>query len=184
MAVNLYNGFKNEITGETFRCRSYSEDLFSFDWIVQPGGYVPFEHIHLYQDETFHIQSGEMKILIGNDEYICGPGETVTVPKGKSHIACNNKPEMLVCRVEYKPGLDNYKFFQCFGGLTLDKDMNKRGQINIPKMLYFTSKMNARCVTRSTSIPVPVFKFALSACYVIGTFLGWKKLYKKYTGED
>jgi mannose-6-phosphate isomerase-like protein (cupin superfamily) len=181
--VNLYNGFTNEIAGETFRCRSYTEDSFSFDWSVQPNGYVPFEHIHLNQDEIFYIETGEIKIVIDGKEHICGPGQTIKVPKGKSHIAYNNKPEMLVCRVEYKPGFDNYKFFQCFGGLTLDKDMNKRGQINIPKMLYFTRKMNAKCITRPTSVPAPLFKLALNVFYVAGSVLGWNRLYRKYTGE-
>jgi hypothetical protein len=47
MAVNLYDGFINEITGESFRCISFSKGTFAFEWTVQPNGYVPFEHIHI-----------------------------------------------------------------------------------------------------------------------------------------
>ncbi len=183
MALNLYKGFQNKIAGESFRCISFNEEAFTFEWIVQPNGYVPFEHIHLNQDEIFHIKTGEIRIVIDGIEHIYASGETITVPKGKRHIAFNNKPELLTCLIEYKPGLDNYKFFQCFGGLTMDEDIDKRGQINIPKMLYFTKKMNARCVARPTSIPSAVFNLAINFFYVVGIFLGWRRLYSKYTGE-
>lgn len=133
MSVNLYKGFTNEITGETFRCISYNKDAFIFQWIVQPGGYVPFEHIHLYQDEIFHIHKGEIRIIIEGIEHIVGEGKSITVPKGKRHIAYNNKPSMLQCVAEYKPGLDNYTFFQCFGGLTIDRDTSKKWKSEYPQ---------------------------------------------------
>ena len=183
MPINLYEGFQNKIAGESFRCVAFNREAFTLEWTVQPNGYVPFEHIHLNQDEVFHIKAGEIRIIIDGIEHICGPGETITVPKGKRHIAFNNKAELLTCFIEYKPGLDNYKFFQCFGGLTLDEDIDKRGEINIPKMLYFTKKMKARCVTRPTSIPPAVFNLAINFFYVLGIFLGWRRLYTKYTGE-
>ncbi len=66
----------------------------------------------------------------------------------------------------------------------MDKDYDKRGQINIPKMGYFTKKMNAQCITRPTSIPAPLFKMAINLFYVMGIVLGWNKLYTKYTGDN
>ena len=183
MPVNLYEGFTNRIAGETFRCLSFSKEAFSFEWIVQPNGYVPFEHIHLKQDEVFHIKKGEMKMVIGGKEYIVGEHQRITVPKGARHIAYNNKPTLLHCVVEYVPGLDNYKFFQCFGGLTIDRDTTKNGTVNMPKMLYFSKKMKAQCTTRPTSIPRPFFYLALNLFFIVGTMLGWSKLFTKYTGE-
>ncbi len=182
MAVNLYDGFTNHITGESFRCITYDESAFVFEWTVQPDGYIPFEHIHLNQEEVFHIKEGELKISIDGETYIGKAGDTITVPKGKRHIAINNKPDTLHCVVTYKPGLDNYTFFQCFGGLTIDKDMDKKGEINIPKMLYFSKKMKAQCVTRPTSIPAPLFTLASNLFYLAGILFGWNKFFKKYTG--
>lgn len=129
----------------------------------------------------FHIKSGEMRILIESQEHIGRAGEIITVPKGKRLIAFDNKPEVLNCVVEYQPGLDNFKYFQCFGVLTLDGDYDKKGQINIPKMYYFTKKMNVRCIIHTTSIPAPVIKMVISIFYLIGTLLGWSKLYERYT---
>jgi len=183
MAVNLYNGFTNKITGETFRCISCTEDSISFEWIVEPGGYVPFEHTHLKQDEIFHVKKGELKLVIDGEECIIGEGQSLTVPKGAPHIAYNNKPELLSCIIDYVPALDTYRFFQCFGGLTMDLDMNKNGTINIPKMLYFSRKMNARCVTRPTKIPSFLFWVVNQLCFITGTLLGWIKYYTKYTSD-
>jgi quercetin dioxygenase-like cupin family protein len=181
MAIDLYKGFTNTITGERFQCLSYDEDAFVFEWTVQPNGYVPFEHIHLKQDEVFHVKKGELRVLINGKVHIAGPGVTLTVPAGQRHIAFNNTAGLLQCVVEYRPGLDNYTFFQCFGGLTIDNDINEKGSINIPKMLYFTKKMKAKCITRPTNIPAPFFKLAITLFFLMGMVLGWQKLYFKYT---
>lgn len=181
-SLNLYEGFTNSISGEAFKVLSYTPDAFTFQWTVQPHGYVPFEHIHLNQDEVFNILKGEAKIVIDGKEFIACAGDVVRVPKGKSHIAFNNKPEVLECVVSYEPGLDNFKFFQCFGGLTVDDEMDKTGQINIPKMLYFTKRMNAQCLARPSKIPEPLFRLAITASYVAGKLLGWEKDYIRYTG--
>jgi len=184
MPVNLYDGFTNHIAKETFRCLSFDKDAFIIDWKMDPEGYVPFEHIHLNQDEVFKVAKGELRIIINGKEHIVGPGQSITVPKGQPHIAYNNRPEVLESIVEYRPGLDNYKFFQCFGGLLTDNQMSKNGEVNIPKMCYFTKKMKAKCITRPTKIPAPVFKLVINLFYVVGTVMGWYKLYTKYTGES
>ena len=182
--VNLYKGFTNEVTGETFRCISNTKNACVFEWVVQPNGYVPFSHIHLNQDEIFHVRKGEVRIIVDGTEVIGKPGDYVRVPKGKPHIAFNNTPQILECEVSLEPGLDTFQFFQCFGGLTNDKQMDKNGQINVPKMLYFTKRMKARCLARPTFIPQPLFYVALRICYVLGGLLGWEKDYIRYTGGD
>jgi len=61
--------------------------------------------------------------------------------------------------------------------------MDKHGEINIPKMLYFTKRMSARCLSRPTKIPSMVFGIALSIFYIAGKLLGWEKDYIRYTGS-
>ena len=183
MPVNIYQPINNPVSGETFKAISFSKDAFVMQWTVQPKGYVPFEHIHLNQEEIFYIQKGEIKIRMNGREYIAGAGESVTVPQGVQHIAFNNNGEVLDCIVEYKPGLDHDKFMQCLCGLTNDKLMDAKGGIDIPRMGYFLTKMKAKCMARPTNIPAPLFNIALRFFYVRGVLSGWKKLYEKYTGE-
>lgn len=183
MATDLYKGFTNPNAGETFRCISSNKEAFIFEWIVQPGGHVPNPHIHFTQDELFHVKGGETRMILNGKEYIGKEGDTITAPKGVSHIAYNNTAQALTCIVEFRPALDTFKFFQCMGGLVLDKDYDKHGQVNIPKMCYFMKRMKAQGVTRPTKIPAPVFKIVLNLFYIIGSISGWDKYYKKYTGE-
>src|SRR5688572_11172198 len=112
MATNIYELCTNPVSGETFRTISSNSNAFVMQWTVQPNGYVPFEHIHLNQDEIFHVEKGEIRIVINGKEEIAASGETITVPKGHAHIAYNNKNEILDCKVEYRPGLDHDTFMQ------------------------------------------------------------------------
>jgi quercetin dioxygenase-like cupin family protein len=182
MAIDLYRGFTNKITGETFRCISSKPSFIRFEWIVEPGGYVPFEHVHLNQDEIFHVKHGEMRIRINGIDNLISEGQDITVPKGSRHIAFNNKSSELQCEVEFRPGLDTYTFFQCFAGLTLNRDTSKHGTVNIPKMLYFARKMKAKSIARPANIPAPIFYLALHFYYLVGTVAGWRKEFERYTG--
>ncbi|HLO14988.1 MAG TPA: cupin domain-containing protein [Anaerolineales bacterium] len=181
MAIDLYQPFTNPVTKETFRCLACTEEAYVMEWIVQPDGYVPFEHIHVSQAEIFHVEQGQIRVLINRRQQIGQSGQTVTVPCGVRHIAYNNTSEPLICTVEYRPGLDIAKSFQCFSGLTYDRDVKGRYGINIPKMMYFMKRMNAKALARPANVPGPVYSLLMSTFYIAGTLMGWEKLYKKYT---
>ncbi|HEX6269380.1 MAG TPA: cupin domain-containing protein [Anaerolineales bacterium] len=181
MAIDLYQPFTNPVTKETFRCLSHNDQAYTTDWIVQPGGYVPFEHIHLSQDEIFHIKRGELRLVLDGREQIGVTGQTVTIPRGVRQIAYNNKPEVLHCILEYRPGLDTHKVFQCFGGLTLDGDLDRRGLVNPFKMMYFMKRMNARAIARPSYLPGPFFGPLMNIFFMIGSIAGWEKQYRRYT---
>ncbi len=180
MPIDVFKPITNPVTGETFRCLAADESAYVEEWTVQPGGYVPFEHIHLCQDEIFHIKSGEARFVIEGKEIIGKAGESVTVAKGHRHIAFNNKNEILQCIVEYRPGLDSLIFAQCFLGLILDGYYDKHGSPSIPRMGYCIK--GCKALTRPTNIPAAVFDIVINLFYFAGKVLGWKKLYKKYTG--
>ena len=180
--IDLYQPFTNPVTRETFRCISSTEEAFIMEWIVHPGGYVPFEHIHVNQDEIFHIQQGEMCVRVHGESRYRKAGDVLTIPRGTPHIAFNKKEEPLVCIVEYKPGLDHFRTMQCFAGLTIDCDYNKKGLVNVAKIGYMLRRENARSLTRPAFAPELFFRLGMNMFFWIGTVLGWESLYKKYTG--
>lgn len=182
MGVDLYQPFTNPITRETFRCIASSDEAYTTDWIVEPGGFVPFEHVHLRQEEVFHVKQGRVRLVMNGRERVASSGETVTIPPGVRQTAFNDGPEVLHCVLEYRPGLDSYAVFQCFGGLILDGDVDRRGIANAPKMLYFLRKMNAQAVARPSFVPGPLFSLLMNAFGIAGTLAGWDRLYRKYTG--
>ncbi|HET9590332.1 MAG TPA: cupin domain-containing protein [Anaerolineales bacterium] len=181
MAVDVYQPFTNPVTKETFRCLSHNEEAYITEWIVQPGGYVPFEHVHVTQDEIFHIKQGELRLVLAGREQIGAAGQTVIIPCGVRQIAYNNKPEVLHCILEYRPGLDTYKVFQCFGGLVLDGELDRRGLVNPFKMMYFMKRMNARALARPSYVPGPVFRLLMNMFFMIGSMADWEKQYRRYT---
>ncbi|HEX5839083.1 MAG TPA: cupin domain-containing protein [Anaerolineales bacterium] len=182
--IDLYQPFTNPVTRETFRCISVSEQAFTMEWTVHPGGYVPFEHIHINQDEIFHIRQGEMRVRVGGVTRTGGTGDVLAIPRGTRHIAYNDKDEPLVCVVEYKPGLDHYLTMQCFAGLTIDCDYNKRGLVHVAKVGYMLKKAQALSLTRPAFAPEAVFRLGMNVFYLVGTVLGWESLYKRYTGQQ
>jgi len=181
MAIDLYKPFTNPITKETFRCISSTPAAYSMEWIVQPGGYVPFEHVHVAQDEIFHVERGEMRAMINRKEFVGRAGDTVTAPRGIRHIAYNDRDVPLVCTVEYTPGLDHYTTMQCFAGLTLDGKIDRRGLVNIPKIMYLLKKGNVLSLPRPAFVSDRAFRLGMDFYYVVGSVLGWKSLFKKYT---
>jgi quercetin dioxygenase-like cupin family protein len=181
MAIDLYQPFTNPITRETFRCISSTEEAFTMEWTVHSGGYVPFEHVHINQHEIFHIQRGQMRARVKGVTHIGNVGETLTIPRGIRHIAFNDKDEPLVCIVEYKPGLDHYKTMQCFAGLTIDCDYDKRGLVNVPKIMFMMKKANALSMTRPAFAPEWIFRLGMAVFSSIGSFMKWEMLYEKYT---
>jgi quercetin dioxygenase-like cupin family protein len=182
MGIDPYQSFTNPITGETFRCISSTDEAYTTEWNLRPGGFVPFEHIHLNQVEVFHVQAGEIRVLINGRRSIGRAGDTITIPRGARHIAFNDRDETLRCVLEYKPALDSQRKFQCFAGLTLDGDINRWGVVSIPKMMYFMQVQNARAVARPAFVPGPVFRLMMRASLPLGKAAGWDELYRKYTG--
>lgn len=182
MTTKLYNSSVNPISGETFKSLSVENNVYSTEWTVLPNGHAPFEHIHVNQDETFLVKSGELRVVINGVEHLATVGESITVPKGVKHIAFNNSTsETLSCILNYEPALDHVVFMQCFNGLTTDGFLDKNGGIDIPKMGYFMVKMKAKCVARPSNIPAPIFAIALRFFYLRGVLSGWGKLFRKYT---
>ena len=151
------------------------------EWTVHRGGYVPFEHVHVKQDEIFHIQRGEIRARVRGVMQVGKAGEILTIPGGTRHIAFNDRDEALVCIVEYKPGLDFYKTMQCFAGLTLDCLYDKRGLVDIPKIMFLLKKANARSLTRPAFAPDWLFQLGMNAFFTLGSLLKWETLYQKYT---
>lgn len=181
MAIDLYKPFTNPITKETFRCISSTPEAYTMEWTVHPGGYVPFEHVHVAQDEIFSVERGEMRAKVRGQERIGKVGDTLTVPRGERHIAFNDRDVPLVCIVDYKPGLDHYTTMQCFAGLTLDGLIDRRGLVNIPRIMYLLKKGNVLSLPRPAFASDLAFRFGMDFFYIIGGVMGWEALYEKYT---
>jgi hypothetical protein len=133
------------------------------------------------QDEIFRVERGEMRAKVNGEEKFGKVGDTLIAPRGVKHIAYNDKDEPLMCIVEYKPGLDHYTTMQCFAGLTMDGFMDRKGLVNIPRIMYLLKRADALSLPRPAFAPEWMFRLGMEFFYRVGTIFGWESLYKKYT---
>ena len=68
---------------------------------VVPPQVGPPPHIHKREDECFHIRSGQLRVLRGDDWFDAGPGDSVHLPRGVPHAFRNESTDMaeLLCWV-------------------------------------------------------------------------------------
>jgi quercetin dioxygenase-like cupin family protein len=50
-----------------------------------PQGYAPPLHVHLNQDEVFHVLRGRICVEVGGKLHHAGPGDLLKAPKGIPH---------------------------------------------------------------------------------------------------
>ena len=70
---------------------------------------------------------------------------------------------------------------QCFGGLTLDCNYDKRGLVNVPKIMFMLKKVNALSLTRPAFAPDWLFRLGMNTFFAIGSILKWEAYFERYT---
>ena len=70
---------------------------------------------------------------------------------------------------------------QCFAGLTLDCDYNRRGLVNPAKILFMLRRVKALSITRPAFAPDWLFRLGMSTFFVVGSILKWETFYQRYT---
>jgi quercetin dioxygenase-like cupin family protein len=51
---------------------------------LAPGISVP-RHTHSREDETYHVISGELEVVVGNESFVLKSGDTLIAPRGIPH---------------------------------------------------------------------------------------------------
>ena len=77
-----------EFTGIVVSKEATNSEYVITDGIIEPGGFVP-DHYHKWEDQTFHIMSGEVQAKIGNETHHLQAGDSVHCPRGVSHYMKN-----------------------------------------------------------------------------------------------
>jgi quercetin dioxygenase-like cupin family protein len=75
--------------GSTFVYRitaAESDDrIFEADWIGEPGAGIP-RHTHPSQEVQFDVVEGSLRVILGHEERVLGPGEGIVIPAGVEHL--------------------------------------------------------------------------------------------------
>jgi uncharacterized cupin superfamily protein len=70
------------------------EDVEFLEAIYEPGGASsPDDALVRHNGHEFgHVLSGTLRVIVGFDEYVLGPGDTITFPSSTPHRLVNDGP--------------------------------------------------------------------------------------------
>lgn len=176
----------NPLTGETFTFLKTARDtggqLLQFEFIVRPGGAVPYPHIHENQKETFEITQGKATFIVDGKKVEAKAGDTVVVPMGTEHICLNDQGEELRAIVSFEPDYDLEIFFETFCGLGSDGiKCDKTGGPNLLQIVVSLSYHRFKAYR--TDIPKFVQKVVGPVLIQpVARMLSYRAIYEKYSG--
>jgi len=100
--------------------------------VVYPGG-NNFLHTHNNFEETFIGVEGSIGVRIRNEEFLLGPGQSMTIPRKTPHYFFNRSDKPVTCYVRMDPGQDDFiKGIAILYGLAADQKTDSKGK---PKSL-------------------------------------------------
>lgn len=138
---------------------------------------MPKPHIHLYQDETFVIVSGELTLMENGREFVLGPGASHTIAKGVPHQPFNRGDEPVIARVRITPaGRMDLMLAQVHGFLTEKATPRNEWEWFMQAMLY-----SAYYGTYLARPPVAVQKVLSFLVAPTARLLGYRSWYPAYS---
>jgi mannose-6-phosphate isomerase-like protein (cupin superfamily) len=170
---------ENPITGERLLFRKTSSDTGGeavvLETFVKPDGFVAAAHVHPYQEERFEILDGSVGFMLGEKEFVAGPGEKLTVPAGTPHRFWNAGEEEARFVCEVRPALQFEQLIETMFALASDGKTNSRG---LPNPLRLAVIANATFDTvRLPFPPAWMQRMGLAMGAPVGRLLGYEPVY-------
>ena len=134
------------------------------------------EHVHPYQENRFHILSGELWFSIDGKDQVAYPGETVSIPRNTPHYFWNSGEKEAHYIQEFLPALKIDGFFETFFALAKDGKLNKHGAPNVLRgsliMLKFANEV------RLSKPSWPIQKILFRLLGTVAKLMGYSAEYK------
>lgn len=148
---------------------------------VTAAGFKPVLHMHTTTDESFEVISGKLTYVLDGEKKEIGPGEKVTLPKGKVHTHYNDDPGNLLMYQTFTPSLDVDLFLENIFGLDAEGKV-PRGQPAFLQLMVWGKKF--QCKAYVASVPLGIQKVLTFILAPVGRLLGYKAIYKRFSGFD
>ena len=148
--------------------------------IKSKGQIVP-KHYHVLQDETFEVISGQMTIFLDGSMRTLSAGEKITLPKNIPHNHFNNDDVPLTYIHTVTPALDFDYLIENLVGLAAD-GKSKNGKYGLVQELVSIKYLDSKSFL--ADIPLGVQKVLINTIAPIGRIIGYRAIYKKYSGIE
>jgi quercetin dioxygenase-like cupin family protein len=90
-------------------------EMFQFD--MPAGGTAPQVHIHRRMEELFYVASGTLRFVLGDRDFLGGPGSLVLIPRGEWHGVSNGADAPARALVMFSPANDMVDYFRQLSAL-------------------------------------------------------------------
>lgn len=148
--------------------------------IKSKGQLVP-RHFHVLQDETFEVVSGQLTVVYEGQTKKIAAGEKMVLPKNQPHNHYNDNDEPVVYIQSVTPALDFDYLIENLVGLAAD-GKSKNGKYGLVQELVSLKYLDSKSFL--ADIPVGVQKLLMNTIAPIGRLLGYRAIYKKYSGIE
>lgn len=101
----------NTITYKT-RSESTNDALGIYELTLRPGSPGAGPHYHKIMTEMFHVLSGTLSMMVGDQTVEVGPGDFVQIPPGVEHAFANRGKETARFMLSFTPALAREGFFE------------------------------------------------------------------------
>lgn len=149
---------------------------------LQPPGAVKAQpHVHLHQEESFHVLSGRLTYAIDGRPGVAVAGDTVTTPIGTPHQHWNAEAdEDLVMIQTLRPALDVEYFFETAYGLA------REGRIQgfaftVQGLVWLHTFKSTIAAQRP---PLWVQRALAGAATPLARLAGMRAVYRRFSGEE
>jgi quercetin dioxygenase-like cupin family protein len=170
---------ENPVTGETLifqrTSRETNGESVLVETIVRPHGFVAAAHVHPYQTERFEVLEGLLRLRIGEQELLAGPGDVATVAPGTPHRFSNAGENDVRFLCEVRPALQFESLIETMFTLAAEGKTNRKGLPN-PLRLAVIAKAHFDTV-RLPFPPAWVQKAALAFGAPMGRLLRYEPTY-------
>ena len=167
----------NPITGErvTFleTCESSNNALLRMEAFNLADGYNRVYHLHPTQEEQHHVLGGKMGVVVGGEQRLLGPGESVVFSPGAPHKFWNaDKSATIHFITEFRPAFDTEVFIETYIALARAGMFRDDG---FPSLLQFFAMLQEHPIAGYVArAPIWLQKAVIG----IGGFLGHRYGYQ------
>jgi uncharacterized protein YndB with AHSA1/START domain/quercetin dioxygenase-like cupin family protein len=103
-------------------------ELVEFDVLGRPRGFLVQSHVHVDQVEHYEVRSGTMRLVVGGDEHVLRPGDTMRTPAGVAHRQLPGKDGSDGhVRVQVRPAGDTQAFLERVVDMCAAGEFNRFG---------------------------------------------------------
>lgn len=172
----------NQLTGDIFEFLETSEDTngerVTIKLTVKSKGMLVPDHVHILQDEKCEVISGKLTYMLEGKQNTLQQGQTITLPKLKSHNHFNNDDSPLVYIHTATPALDFEYLIENIVGLSSDGKM-KNGKAGFIQELVTLKYLDSK--TYLADVPIGIQKVLMNIIAPVARLFGYRAIYKKYT---